>query len=311
MQGRPLPREAPDVGLDEAGGALALFPDRPDHGPAFERRDPVRRAGPLLTASPHSGRLYPCEMMAACALDRHAIRRSEDALVDRLVDGAPDHGVPLLLARHARAYVDLNRAPYELDPAMFSGPALRPCTRTARAAAGLGSVARIVAEGTEIYRGPLAFAEAEARLSRVHAPYHAELDRMMDETVARYGCAVLLDWHSMPAAAVQATAGEPRPDIVLGDRHRSTAGRAVTARVQAELERAGWRVARNTPYAGGHVVERHGRPGRRRHALQLEVRRDLYLDEERLVPSPGFAAVRAALDAATARLARVDWTALA
>lgn len=306
----PLLRAAGEPGVAPSGApGPALFPADPDRGPAFELRSPTGPATALLCSSPHSGRLYPAEMMALSALDRLEIRRSEDAYVDHLVEAAPGHGAPLLLARHARAYVDLNRAPYELDPQMFSGSAERPCTRTARAAAGLGSVARVVGEGCEIYRTPLAFSEAEARLERVHAPFHAELDRLMAAAQAGCGCAVLLDWHSMPAAAV--AGGRSAPHVVLGDRHGSAASPRVVRRVEEELERAGWRVARNRPYAGGHVVERHGRPAARRHAVQVEVRRDLYLDEATLAPHAGFGRMRATLAGVLARLAAVDWAALA
>ena len=324
MTARPSPRAgAPPCGSASAaarpavaaGGqarpyAPALFPADPDRGPAFELRLPAGACGPLVVSSPHSGRLYPAEMMARSALDQRDIRRSEDAYVDHLVERAPTHGAPLLLARHARAYVDLNRAAYELDPGMFLGSAARPCTRTPRAAAGLGSVARVVGEGCEIYRTPPAFAEVEARLARVHGPFHAELDRLMDAAAARHGCAVLLDWHSMPAAAVSARDASG-PEIVLGDRHGASAGPDVARRVQAELEREGWRVACNRPYAGGYVVERQGRPAERRHAVQVEVRRDLYLDEASLQPHAGFGRLRAAIDRVLARLAAADWSELA
>lgn len=288
----------------------AHFPSDPDRGPAFELRTPAQRTTPLVHASSHSGRLYPAEMMRLSALDQRAIRSSEDAYVDLLVERATAYGAPLLLARHARAFVDLNRAPYELDPAMFDGPAGRTCTRTPRAAAGLGSVARIVAEGSEIYRVPLAFSEAEARLARVHAPWHGELDRLTDGALERFGCAVLLDWHSMPSAAV-ANGRAAAPEVVLGDRHGSSAGREVVECVAAAFEREGWRTARNRPYAGGHVVERQGRPAERRHAVQVELRRDLYLDEATLALGPGFDRTREALERVIARLSATDWPALA
>ncbi len=318
MTARSLLRAAPPRGTSDPRAFAstpaepALFPADADRGAAFELRAPAAVATPLVCSSPHSGRLYPAEMMARSALDRREIRRSEDAYVDLLIDTAPAHGAPLLLARHARAYVDLNRAPYELDPQMFAGPAGRACTRTARAAAGLGSVARVVGEGCEIYREPPAFAEVEARLERVHAPFHGELSRLMDAAAARFGCAVLLDWHSMPAAAVAAAGGTgDGPQVVLGDRHGAAASPRVTAWIEAAFAQAGFTLARNRPYAGGHVVERHGRPCERRHAVQLEVRRDLYLDEAHQAPHAGFARLRAALDAVLARLAATDWTALA
>ena len=308
MTARPLPRAAPEA--EGAADFPALFPAVPDACPAFERRDPAVRSTALVVASAHSGRLYPAELMRASGLDALRIRRSEDALVDRLVAAAPQHGAPLLLARHARAYVDLNRAPDELDPDMFADGDDRACVRTPRAAAGLGAVPRVVGEGCEIYRSPPLFAEAQARLRRVHAPWHRELDALMDGAAARFGCAVLLDVHSMPAAAVAGPRG-PGPELVLGDRHGASASPAVAARVEAALRAAGWSVARNRPYAGGYVCERQGRPAARRHALQLEIRRDLYLDEARLEPGPGFTSVRAAVERVLADLAGVDWAAVA
>ncbi len=312
MTARPLPRAAPQAAepAEVAEPFAAEFPAAADAGPPFERRDPERRTTALVVASAHSGRLYPAELMRASGLDAHRIRRSEDALVDRLVAAAPGCGAPLLLARHARAYVDLNRAPDELDPGMFADGDGRACVCTPRAAAGLGAVPRVVGEGCEIYRSPPLFAEAQARLDRVHGPWHRELDGLMDAAAARFGCAVLLDVHSMPAAAVAGPRG-PGPELVLGDRHGASASPAVAGRVEAVLRAAGWTVARNRPYAGGYVCKRQGRPAGRRHALQLEIRRDLYLDEARLQPGPGFARVRGALGGVLAVLAATDWAALA
>ncbi|MDP8917126.1 MAG: N-formylglutamate amidohydrolase, partial [Pseudomonadota bacterium] len=178
----------------------ALLEDVPEEGavrpaPPFDRSDPPAVLTPLVHASPHSGRLYPEALLAASALDAAAIRRSEDAHVDALLEGAPRSGGPLIAARYARAYVDLNRAPYELDPAMFEDE-LPPFAqghvvgRTARAAAGLGSIARVVAEGQEIYRRKLTFAEARERIEAVHTPYHAALERMLTTARARFGAAL-------------------------------------------------------------------------------------------------------------------------
>jgi N-formylglutamate amidohydrolase len=282
--------------------------------PAFDVRRPVApgRAPPtpLVFASPHSGRLYPDDMMAAAALDAHAIRRSEDVLVDELIGAAPQLGAPVIAARFARAYIDLNREAFELDPAMFVDelPDFARA-RTARVAAGLGAIARVVSEGQEIYARKLTFAEARARIERAHRPYHAALQQLLDEAHAAHGFAILIDWHSMPSAA--ARAGRDRAsDFVLGDRFGAACAGVLTATVERELEQLGCRVARNTPYAGGYTTEHYGRPARGMHALQIEINRGLYLDELTLKPTRGYERLKANLEALTRALATADWSAL-
>ena len=204
---------------------------------------------PFVFASPHSGRDYPDELMDAAALDSAAIRRSEDAFVDELIGSAPQLGAALLTARFARAYVDVNREAYELDPAMFEDE-LPPFARgrTARVAAGLGSIARVVGEGQEIYRRKLTFAEARRRIEAVHGPYHAALAGLLEETRARHGRAVLIDWHSMPSAASgDAAYGRRGCDIVLGDRFGAACAPGLTRLVERVLVARGYGVARNAP----------------------------------------------------------------
>ena len=281
---------------------------------AFE----VRRAGPvgapptpLVFASPHSGRIYPEDMMSAAALDAVSIRRSEDAFVDDLIESGPSHGAALITASVARAYIDLNREPFELDPGMFADelPAFAR-SRTARVAAGLGAIARVVSEGQEIYRRKLTFAEAQARIEGAHQPYHLALQGLLAEAQAAHGFAILVDWHSMPAAAARA-GGRDRPsDFVLGDRFGAACAGILPTRVERELEAQGYRVARNTPYAGGYTTEHYGRPHRRVHALQVEINRGLYLDEATMAPTSGFEKLRGHVEQVTAKLAAADWSAL-
>ncbi|HXQ15872.1 MAG TPA: N-formylglutamate amidohydrolase [Caulobacteraceae bacterium] len=265
---------------------------------------------PVICASPHSGRIYPLAMMAASQLDRRAIRRSEDAHVDELIAGAPAFGHTLIAAEFARAFIDVNREPWELDPAMFEDelPAFAKA-RTARVAAGLGAIARIVCEGQEIYARKLTFAEAEDRVRQVHQPYHAALAALIAETKARTGLAILIDWHSMPAAAAAGRGGEPC-DFVLGDRFGSACSSAVAGLVERELGAMGYRVARNAPYAGGYTTEHYGRPGRKVHALQIEISRALYFNERELQLTAGFPALQRDLERLFAALAAQDWAGL-
>jgi N-formylglutamate amidohydrolase len=285
-------------------------PEGPDT-PAFGILRPAAGPStPLVFASPHSGRLYPEAMMSASSLGAEAIRRSEDVLVDDLIAPAAQVGAVIIQARFARAFVDVNRAPYELDQGMFEDelPAFAR-GRTARVAAGLGAIARIVADGQEIYARKLTFAEAAQRIEQVHKPYHAALADLLNEARARSGLAVLIDWHSMPSAAAGTTNGR-RNDIVLGDRFGASCAPAIGRRVEEALRGAGYRVARNVPYAGGYTTEHYGRPGAGIHALQIEIDRGLYLDEDSLAPSPGYDKVKADLTAIFARLAQADWARL-
>ncbi|MFI4934386.1 MAG: N-formylglutamate amidohydrolase [Caulobacterales bacterium] len=271
------------------------------------RPAPGARTTPVIFASPHSGRNYPPAMMAASLLGPSAIRRSEDALVDQLIAAAPAHGHALIAAEFARAYLDVNREPWELDPAMFEDelPAFAR-GRTARVAAGLGAIARIVCEGQEIYARKLTFAEAEARVRSVHHPYHAALAELIGETKGRFGLALLIDCHSMPAAAAQGRDGEAW-DIVLGDRFGAACSGSITRFVEGQLEAMGYRVARNAPYAGGYTTEHYGRPSRRVHALQIEISRALYFDEAEMRPTAGFDRLARDLERLAAALAGVEW----
>jgi len=294
--------------LEIAPAPLASDPETA----TFEVLRPASEAAPtpFVFASPHSGRHYPDALMQASVLGPEAIRRSEDAFVDRLIAGGPRHGAAVLSARFARAFMDLNRDAWELDPAMFSDELPVFARRTTpRVAAGLGSIARVVADGQEIYGRKLTFSEAEARISSVYRPYHAALKGLMDEARAAHGVGVLIDWHSMPAAAGAAGRGKPACDIVLGDRFGAACAPGLTAKVEEELRAMGYNVARNAPYAGGYVTEFYGRPAEGAHALQIEINRALYLADDALQPGPGYERLAADLDILFAALA-ADWRSL-
>jgi N-formylglutamate amidohydrolase len=283
-----------------AAGPAYLIARPPEHVPATA----------LVFASPHSGRIYPPDLLAASRLDALAIRRSEDAYVDELIGAAPDHGAVVIAARLARAWLDVNREPWELDQAMFEDelPAYAQA-RTARVAAGLGSIARVVGEGQEIYRRKLTFAEALARVEAIHRPYHAALSDLVATARRAQGAAVLLDWHSMPSAAARGGAGFGS-DIVLGDRFGGACAPAVPRLVEQALRGLGYKVTRNAPYAGGYTTEHYGRPFRQVHALQIEINRSLYMDERTLTPNAGFEALRRDLETLFAVLAAGDWATL-
>lgn len=166
----------------------------------------------MVFASPHSGRDYPADLLAASRLDASSLRRSEDSFVDELFGDVPALGAPLIKALYPRAYLDPNREPYELDPTMFAEPLPAHVNVTsARVAAGLGTIARVVANGAEIYARKLSFAEAERRVQTLYRPYHAALRRLIDDTVARFGYCMLVDCHSMPSGG-----GDPNRPAAAG-----------------------------------------------------------------------------------------------
>ncbi|OYQ16806.1 hypothetical protein CHR90_17670 [Elstera cyanobacteriorum] len=261
-------------------------------------RRPLLQTAAMVVSSPHSGTNYPNDFVTGSALDPLTLRRSEDSFVDDLVSAAPDFGSPLLKALFPRVYIDVNREPYELDPQMFREPLPDFVNAaSARVAAGYGTIARMVATGAEIYRAPLTFAEAEDRVRRLYRPYHAALDGLVDETLARFRRCLLLDCHSMPSvgSSAEKDAGRIRADIILGDCHGTSCERALTAEVAAFFTREGFRVVLNDPFAGGFITRNHGRPRQGRHALQIEINRALYMNEMRLERSADFHAIKAVI----------------
>lgn len=269
---------------------------------AYDLFLPARARSRLVLSSPHSGRQYPEEFLAASQLDAQTIRSSEDAFVDLLFADAPDHGAPLLAARVPRAFVDLNRAPDELDPGVIEQAprgGLNP-----RVSAGLGVIPRVVANGRAIYRGKLPLAEAERRIARFWSPYHQRLQALIDETRTREGEVVLIDCHSMPHEAIEsfAQSGRPRPEVVLGDRFGASAAPQITEAIEAAFAAEGLRVARNAPFAGAFITQAYGRPARGQHVVQIELDRALYMDEVHIVPGPRFHELRALIGRVLGRL---------
>ncbi len=270
---------------------------------------PARQTAPVVFASPHSGRDYPAEFVAASRLSKTQLRRSEDAFVDEVFAGAPEHGAPLLCARFPRAYIDANREAFELDPAMFAGPLPDYVnTSSPRIAAGLGTIARIVTDGEDIYREPLSFEDAEQRIEGFYNPYHAALKGLMEETKERFGGCLLVDCHSMPSSAGMngSKSGRAPSDIVLGDCFATACAPDITAIAQQALEGSGLTVTRNKPYAGGFTTRHYGRPRNGFHVLQVEVNRGLYMDEQRIERGKGLPGLQQKIGRLIETLAAID-----
>ncbi|MDX1780399.1 MAG: N-formylglutamate amidohydrolase [Thalassovita sp.] len=262
---------------------------------AFEIIHPEKRTTSVVFASPHSGRDYPASFLRGTILDQHMIRSSEDAFVDQLFDCAPSCGAPFLLAGAPRAYIDLNRSAEELDPALIedvSGGGRNP-----RIASGLGVVPRVVANGRPIYNGKISLSEAQKRINSYWVPYHQALQKLLDDSHARFGAAILIDCHSMPHEALDniVRSGAPRPDIVLGDRFGASAAAEIVDQIETAFMKAGLRVSRNTPFAGAYTAQHYGRPSRRQHTVQIEIDRSLYMNEQMIRPNNNFNTFRSLL----------------
>ena len=272
---------------------------------AFHLARPETRRTSVVFASPHSGRDYPRAFLRQAVLDEHQIRSSEDAFVDLLFDCVPRHGAPLLTASAPRSYLDLNRGPDELDAALIEGVRRNP--HNPRIASGLGVIPRVVANGRQIYRGKISLEDAHERIARYWRPYHDQLQTLLDESRNHFGEAILIDCHSMPNEAVENVGppGSPRPDIVLGDRFGATAASEIVERVEAAFAAAGLRVARNMPFAGAFITQHYGRPSRRQHAVQIEMNRALYMDEQKLEPNANFDALKSLLEGVVAEIVEI------
>jgi len=275
-----------------------------DEGPAFATHEPAELAIPLVFSSPHSGRHYPQGFIESSRLAPERLRRSEDAYVEELFAGVTQQGAPLIAARFPRAYLDLNREPFELDPALFEDclPAFAN-TRSLRVQGGLGTIARVVGEAEEIYRRRLTVAEGLSRIERLYWPYHSELGALIERTRRRFGLAVLIDCHSMPSGELSGANSNTRAQFVLGDRFGAACAPELTRFVERTLTGLGYEVALNRPYAGGYITEHYGAPAQGVHALQLEVNRALFTDEALLTLHDGFAPLRAHLMQLVAGLA--------
>ncbi|MBM3575385.1 MAG: N-formylglutamate amidohydrolase [Alphaproteobacteria bacterium] len=259
----------------------------------FEVIEPPQLTSPLVFSSPHSGRCYLSSFVAASRLDLATLRRSEDAYVDELFSCVGAVGAPLLLAHVPRAYLDLNREPFELDPKLFieSLPNFAN-TRSLRVAAGLGTIPRVVSDAREIYPAKLTLKEALKRIELFYYPYHSVLRSLMARARERFGFAILIDCHSMPSTSTKdhnnIKSDRRRLDFVIGDRYGASADRRIVLGVEDRLKRHGYHIQRNRPYAGGFITEHFGQPDLGWHALQIEVSRALYMDEVKIEKSIRF-----------------------
>jgi len=270
---------------------------------AFVRHAPTAETLPLVLDSPHSGEHYPEDFDHVPP--RAAVRQAEDTHVGRLYQGAPRFGATLIEAVFPRAYIDANRSLADLDPAMLDAawPAsLSPSRKTEQ---GIGLVWRVARGGASMYGRKLTVGEVQSRIERWYRPYHEALDAETDAIHQQFGAVWHINCHSMPAVG-DANADDPgreRADFVIGDRDGTTCAPEFTALVADAVRGLGYKAAINDPYKGVEIVRRHGRPAERRHSLQIELNRRLYMDESTLEPNAHYAQMKADLDRLVAAVA--------
>ena len=284
--------------------------------PPWRVMAPSVQTAPVVFASPHSGRDYPPEFVAASKLNMLKLRRSEDAFMDEIFAAAPDWGAPLLCAQFPRAYVDANREAFELDPDMFADPLPDYVNTTSpRISAGLGTIAKVVTDGEAIYAEPLRFEEARWRIETLHRPYHKALKGLIEATERRFGGCLVIDCHSMPSGVSGGVSSDGGPqagkngngvDVVLGDCFGTACAAVVTDTAQRAFEAMGFTVIRNKPYAGGFTTRHYGRPEQGIHALQIEINRALYMDEERVRRGAGLPGLTRRMGGLMRELAGID-----
>lgn len=271
------------AGLEEAGSFAFFGPDKP--------------RWPVLISVPHAGRFYPDDVRDLSAHPLSMLARLEDRHADALVSGLIAQGYGVIVAQVARAAIDLNRDPRDIDRRMISGmPHGQALIETAKSRGGLGLFPRSLPRMGGLWRAPLHWARAQARIEAIHVPYHARIEQTMRAIRTEHGEALLLDVHSMPPLDVGRLGGSARPDVVIGDRFGTSAATRFSEIARAVVGMHGFCCALNHPYPGTYITERHGKPESRRHVLQLEISRDLYLDSGLCEIGPGLTAVRAMIE---------------
>lgn len=272
--------------------------NQPSPAQSFTLHVPDTLSTPVILSIPHAGRHYPPAMAPLLRLPMTRLAALEDRHVDSLASRAIAAGVPTLIATAPRAWIDLNRHEDEVDPAMVTPPPASGRTQSAKVRGGLGLVPRRLAGSGDIWRGRLPAAALAERIAQVHRPYHAALAALIASARARFGVAVLLDLHSMPPIPDKGWGIAPR--IVLGDRFGRSASSRFVMRLAAEAQASGLPVTENVPYSGGYILERHASPARNIHAIQLEIDRSLYLENDLRTLKPSAQAAMARMVAAMA-----------
>lgn len=244
---------------------------------------------PVVLDSPHSGHHMPPDF--GSVRSSIELRDGEDCYIDELYAPAVARGIPLLAALFPRTYIDANRHPADIDPALLDEAWPGELKPSGKARIGKSLVWRLLDDGRPIYDRPLTVAELQHRIHHYHQPYHRALRQLLDAAHARFGVVHHINCHSMNEVSGlmgEGPTGTPRADIVLGDRDGTTCAPEFTAFVRDLLAGHGYRVQVNDPFKGVELVRAYADPAAGRHSLQLEVNKRLYMDPATLRKHDGF-----------------------
>ena len=264
-------------------------------GNGFELTNGENPPTPLILASPHSGRHYPQSFLEMSKLSDHQLRIGEDAYIDQLISPLARFDIPILSAIFPRCFVDVNRGPDEIPPEYGPKHGVGKKPTSSRARAGLGVVPSRITHDLDIYKTPLSYEQAKARIDRIYRPYHAQLTHLLNAAQSEFGRALLIDCHSMPGRGPN---GDKRVDIILGDRFGRSCESHITDNLEQVFQSLGYSVARNHPYAGGYVTHHYGNPDLGIDAIQIEINKDLYLNSVTLEPHEGMSLLKANFETA-------------
>ncbi len=251
---------------------------------------------PLVLDSPHSGTDYPDDFDYVCKLDK--LRQAEDFLVADLYSFSPEMGVPLVSAGFPRSYLDVNRAPDDIDPELLSPEERTGLAMSAKSEMGMGLIWRLLEGADQIYGQPLTRRQIDERIARCWYPYHAAVEEAISAAHAQHGYSMHVNCHSMPSRSIfyPASMGHVMPyDFLVGDRDGSTSSTALTHYVAAFLRAEGFTVGVNEVFKGVELVRRYGAPERNRHSIQLEINKKIYMDEDKHAAHSGFLRVQSVL----------------
>ncbi|MFN3620136.1 N-formylglutamate amidohydrolase [Sphingorhabdus sp.] len=257
---------------------------------------------PVLLSVPHAGREYPEDIYDALRLPPAVLVRLEDRYADLLTRLGVQLGHPVIMAHRARAWIDLNRDEQDIDTEMVQG-ALRahyPAPGI-KQRGGLGLIPRRLSGEGDLWNRQFTLDEVQHRITSFHRPYHQAVADILERMRRHFGVAILLDLHSMPP--IRTAVAAPAPQFVVGDRFGKSAASQYAELLIARLRTQGFSAALNHPYAGDYILRRHARPRANIHALQLEVDRSLYLDQDLRQPGAGLDRLRTLIPALVNALA--------
>ncbi len=250
---------------------------------SFHNGDEIRF--PLLISVPHAGRDYPTAVLRNLNIASSHLQRLEDRYADLLARDAIAAGFPAIIAHKPRAWIDLNRNKLEIDAELISGLSRSHVTMPSRKVrGGLGLIPRRLSGAGELWRQKWSWTDIANRIAQDYEPYHAKIAMILEAMRLKFGCAILLDLHSMPPLE---TIGDMQSKIVIGDRFGRSAGFRFSEFAMMIFDRSNLSARLNHPYSGGYILERHGNVDRNIHAIQIEVDRSCYLGASLNEPGQG------------------------